>query len=168
MNKLFSILAMILFVSCSITQEKAEKKLRIFKHGTYYHDVKVTLNENVLNFKGVNKISNDDIYLIFLSSFGSTLISYHYQISSGENELYFDPKQIQVNKKQIHSIIKYILRIYEVDKDICKNDSCYEDYDGMSFSYDLTNKVVTQIKIVKKNMIEINIQITGFKNAKEN
>ena len=94
MNRLFTILAMILFVSCSTAQKKGEKPSRIFKYGTYFHDVKVTLNENVLNFKGVNKISKDDVRLIFLSSFGSTLISYHRQISSGKNELYFDPKQI--------------------------------------------------------------------------
>ncbi len=159
---------MVLTVSCSIIQKKVKRPLGIFNHGTYYHDVKVTLKESVLNFRGINRFSKDDIHLIFLSSFGSTLLSYHQQLSTGKHKLYFNSKQLQVNKTQVYSIIKYILRIYKISKGICSKYSCHEVYDGMSFSYDLIDGAVTKIKIKKKNMIKINIQVVGFEDAKKN
>lgn len=168
MNKLLIALGLMCLTSCSTTQKQREESTKVLKNGIYYHEVEVALKNKVLNFRGVNKISPSDIHLIFLSSFGSTLISYHQNFSTGKNKLYYNPKQLNLEKYQIYNIIEYVLRIYEVEQNICSKLSCQELYRGMTFTYWLKNNNVTQIKITKKNMIAINIQITGFKNATEN
>lgn len=167
MTKLiYSIISLAIFTACSSTQITNRSSFqKLFPNGSYEHIVTIKTPKNQYKINGVAKITDNNLKIVALSNFYTTLLKLEKQKGSPLKVIYID-KSFSKFEDKLENIFENIFSIFTLSY-ANKRKTYFEkkvkdQVVGISISSPDQNKIPQKIILENKNF-KIIINISKYK-----
>jgi hypothetical protein len=153
------LLVLLILTSCAY-QSRVYPKL--FPYGTYQHEVTITADKKSMTFPGVNLWTPDDLTVVALGAFDTTLLKYKETFANGKKEIFVDRNFIPLSDEKAKMYLSIIRKLYELDRSICERKTCRKSIYGQEFIFDLNEaEDVSSIRVLRDET-KITIKVVGY------
>lgn len=148
------------FFLLSCASKPPEEKL--FPFGIYHHQVSLERSGRLYKFTGVNKWDKEQISLVALGPFDSTLLRYTEDLNNHKQELFSNYDFLPISDEKAKFYLSYVKNIYSLDRSSCQYKICRKSLNGFEFIFMLDE--LNQVEYIKfqQGDFKIDIQVVDF------